>query len=292
MRTAPKYQAPGLNRRRVGDFTVTCVSDGYLDISFELLSGIDAASAEDVLRAAGAPPLPRMNINTYVVQDATRTILIDSGAGGYNGWGGRLPVALAAAGVDPADVDTVLLTHAHPDHVGGLAGPGAAPRFPNVQALYLHEAELAFWQDDAIRGQSPDGFRPFFDIARNALAAYDGRLRPFRGEAVVPGITAVPLPGHTAGHTGYLIESDGEALLVWGDIVHFPDLQAARPEITIAFDSDAAQAAKVRRQLLDRACADRLLIGGMHLNTPNFVHVERAREGYALVKEIWSPALL
>src|SRR3546814_9296529 len=131
-------QAPAVNRRKIGDKIVTMLSDGYLDVSFELLNGIDAARAEALLEERGASPLPRMNINAYVVQNRNRTILIDSGAGGINGWGGRLQVALAAAGIDPLQIDTVLLTHGHPDHIGGLAGPLQTPVFRSEE----HTSEL------------------------------------------------------------------------------------------------------------------------------------------------------
>ncbi|MFT4274131.1 MAG: MBL fold metallo-hydrolase [Pantoea sp.] len=108
----PKWQAPAINRTQVGDMLVTMLSDGYLDVSFELLSGINGSRAEALLQRRGAPVAPRININVYVVQTAQHTILIDSGAGGIKGWGGRLPVALAAAGIDPLQIDTILLTHA------------------------------------------------------------------------------------------------------------------------------------------------------------------------------------
>ena len=106
------WQAPAINRKKVGDMTVTMLSDGYLDVSFELLSGIDGSRAEDLLQKRGVPAVPRININVYVIQTPERTILIDSGAGGINGWGGRLQVALAAAGINPLQIDTLLLTHA------------------------------------------------------------------------------------------------------------------------------------------------------------------------------------
>ncbi|CAG9273684.1 MBL fold metallo-hydrolase [Paraburkholderia unamae] len=289
------FQAPAVNRRKVGDMTVTMLSDGYLDVSFELLDGIDAARAEALLEQRGAPPLPRMNINAYVVQTADRTILIDSGAGGINGWGGRLQVALAAAGIDPLEIDTILLTHAHPDHIGGLAGPLQTPIFRNVQQLFVHEKELAFWRDDAIYSNAPDGFRPFFDVARNALNAYGEKLVPFRQESILPGIQTVPLFGHTPGHTGYLLGNGSgngsDSLLIWGDIVHFPHIQMAQPAVTIAFDSDPAQAARIRGQLLDRMATDKLTITGMHFNSPTTGSVQRDGGAYVLNYDLWSPVI-
>jgi glyoxylase-like metal-dependent hydrolase (beta-lactamase superfamily II) len=292
MFTPPIYQAPGINRRKVGALSVTLISDGYLDVTFDLLAGIDGASAESLLRKRGVSGLPRMNVNVYVVQDGKRTILIDAGAGGINGWGGRLPVALAAAGIDPLQIDTVLLTHAHPDHVGGLAGPLATPLFRNVQTMFLHQRELAFWADETIRAGAPDGFRPFFDVARNVFQAYHQQLSPFTSEDLLPGIQAVPLHGHTPGHTGYLISDGGESLLVWGDIVHFPHVQIEHPDVTIAFDSVPDEAARTRKKLLDRVSHENLLVSGMHFNMPACARIERNGSLYSLTYEAWSPAVI
>ncbi|WP_343590944.1 MBL fold metallo-hydrolase [Paracidovorax wautersii] len=270
--------------RQVGDFSITALSDGYLCASLDLLTNIDEAQARRIQEAAGAREPSSVHINAYLVRGRGRTMLIDTGAGGFRQWGGELMHRLALAGVRPSQVDTVLLTHAHPDHVGGLLDATGAPAFPNAE-LVVHREEIAFWQDDAHLHRASERARGNFLVARRAFAAYAGRLRLIDSGEVLSGLWAVPLAGHTAGHTGYRFDAGSDGLLVWGDVVHFPAIQAAHPDVSIAFDQDPLLSARTRTVLLDFACAERLLIAGMHLGAAGFARIERAGQGYAVAYE-------
>jgi len=271
-----------------GDLTITAVSDGYLHASFDFLANIDPADASRMQENAGIADQTSIHINCYLVRGGGRTVLIDAGAGGFKQWGGRLRANLLLAGVQPFEIDAILLTHAHPDHVGGLMDASGDAVFPNAE-LVVHHREVAFWQDDGNLNRAPERARGNFLVARQAFDGYRERLRTFDAGEVLPGMTAVPLPGHTAGHTGYRLESGVQNLLVWGDIVHFPEIQIPRPDVSIAFDQDAHLAAETRTRLLDLASSERLLIAGMHLGELGFAQVERTGPTYRVAYEMASP---
>jgi glyoxylase-like metal-dependent hydrolase (beta-lactamase superfamily II) len=270
--------------QRVGDFTITAISDGYLTASLDFLSNIDPSEASSMQRDAGQQEPSAVHINCYVVRGAGRTILIDGGAGGIKQWGGRLRTNLSLAGVEPSEIDTILLTHAHPDHVGGLVDTAGHITFPNAE-LVAHQREVTFWKDDGNLSRASKRARGNFLIARQVFDGYRDKLRTFDEGEVLPGIRAMPLPGHTDGHSGYLFESHDQGLLVWGDIVHFPHIQIKRPDVSIAFDQDASLAATTRSRLLDLVSSEGLLIAGMHLGELGFARIKRTNGRYGLLYE-------
>ncbi len=288
----PTHQAPGIHHKAVGDLIVTALNDGMFEGSFAMLAGLESGTAEQMHRARFRAIPPRLAVNSFLVQSADRTILVDSGCGGVFGPGlGKLAGNLAALGIEPKDVDTVLCTHLHPDHVGGLVDAAGKAVFPNA-VLAVHADDHIFWGDDAtLAGAASDDMKGYVALARSTIAAYADRTTLLTGGEAVPGISIVPAPGHTPGHSGWMIASGDAALLIWGDIVHMPGIQFARPDAGMGFDIDGAQAIATRRRIMDMVATDRLTVAGMHLDFPCFGHVAKASEGYAFVPDVWTPTL-
>jgi glyoxylase-like metal-dependent hydrolase (beta-lactamase superfamily II) len=285
----PERQVPSVYHLAVGDVLVTALNDGVLEGSFEWLAGIPSADAEALHEACFRPVPPRITVNAFLLHLPGKLVLVDAGCGGAMGpETGRLAANLAAMGVVPGSVDAILSTHLHPDHVGGLVDSAGRAVFPNAE-LIVHAAEPRFWGDDAILAKASDQEAQFAELARATIRAYGNRMREITDGEVLRGVTAVPEPGHTPGHTGWLISSGGDSLLIWGDIVHMPGVQFARPEAGMGFDIDPAQAIATRARIFDMAATDRLRVSGMHLDFPAFGHVTRDRGGYAFVPEVWSP---
>jgi glyoxylase-like metal-dependent hydrolase (beta-lactamase superfamily II) len=292
MAPQPTQQTPGVYHRKIGDIIVTAISDGYLDGNLEVMRNVDLDKAHQILREAFRPAR-RTSVNTFLIHSKGRLAIIDTGSGNY-----LLPTAgfvqrnLAAAGIDAKSIDTVLLTHMHPDHSAGLTEmPSGRLLFPNAE-LVMHENELPHWFDDGAMAKADERSRKlFFQAGREQVAPYENRTRLFKQGEVFPGVTAVPSHGHTPGHTAYLVASGNDQLMIWGDTVHVPEVQTAFPDAGMGFDTDLAVAAASRKRMFDRVSADRVLVAGMHLHFPAFARLARRGEGYALYPEAWVHAL-
>jgi glyoxylase-like metal-dependent hydrolase (beta-lactamase superfamily II) len=276
---------PTIQRRKIGEIEVFALMDGHVAFPPTMLTGFDPAIGEPASRAAHKPFNPAemlVGVNAYLIRTADRIIAVDTGAPAamgptVAGWAG----ALAATGITAEQVDTVFLTHLHPDHVGGMVDPASgAPSLPKAQ-LVASEADWAFTHDDALYASLPKDFQGLFDISRAMVAPYAAEkslIQP--GAEIAPGLTTVPLPGHTPGHLGLRVESGSESLLIWGDLLHATAFQFARPDWSFAFDTDQAMAAATRQKTLDMVAADGVMVAGMHLDFPGFGYVEKAGEGY------------
>ena len=288
MNSQPAQQIPGVYHRRIGDIVVTAISDGYLDGSLDVMRNVDLEKAHQLLRDAFRPAR-RTSVNAFVIHSGGRLAIVDTGSGDY-----LLPTAgfvqrsLAGAGVDAKSIDTVLLTHMHPDHSAGLTDMSNGELFfPNAE-LVMHENEPAHWFDDGAMAKADERSKKlFFQAGREQVAPYKNRTRLFRQGEVFPGVTAVPSLGHTPGHTAFLVASGNDQLMIWGDTVHVPEVQTAFPEAGMAFDTDLAAAAASRKRMFDRVASDSILVAGMHLHFPSFSHLVRQGGAYALIPEPW-----
>jgi glyoxylase-like metal-dependent hydrolase (beta-lactamase superfamily II) len=273
-----------MSTRQVGEFTVTAVSDGVLYSNHDVVLGIDK---EDSARLTGVPygqPLP-LDVNSFLIRLRDKLILSDAGTGqGLQPVQknlGKLPDNLRAIGVDPSAIDVVALTHLHSDHSMGLLDEAGRKVFPNAE-LMLHEVEAAFWLDRALQPGDSERIVNNSKKQRELIAPYRDRIRRVKDGEVLPGITAMLRPGHTPGHTNWLIHSGGERLLIWGDIVHLASVQLARPEARLIYDVDTDLAARTRAEVLEWAARKKLVVAGAHLGFPGFGRVVRTGDRFGI----------
>lgn len=279
------------HRFTIGDAKVTALLDGHIPISSQIITPFDQAKADVALEGSlhrfGEQGMP-IPVNGYLIEKGGKYTLVDTGTADLFGpILGKLVASLKAAGVTPEQISTIVITHMHPDHTGGLVDGAGNVVFPNAE-LVIAEAEHKFWYDDAIMASVPEENKGFFQMARTTTAPYADRLKLFNGETeVAPGVTSVPLPGHTPGHAGYMLDGGTESLLLWGDVIHLTALQFKLPEWTVAFDTDPATVVETRKKMLDRAAADGMLVTGSHLEFPGFGRVVRQGEAYDFVAAPW-----
>ncbi len=271
----------------VGEVQLTSILDGQRPISAKAaLRNIGEADLQRLQARHGEADDVETSFNAFLLRFGSRLVLVDAGAGRLFGAElGKAVDNLRAAGIDPSQISSILLTHMHVDHVGGLVAEGRAV-FPNA-TVFASKAEGDFWLSESAMQAAPSAMQPFFRNAMAALAPYrsDGRFKTFLpGEEVVPGVRSLPLPGHSPGHSGYLVESQGQTLLLWGDIVHLGGVQLARPATGFRADVDVDGAAKTRMDLLAKLVQSNALVAGAHLPFPGVGRLATEEGGYA-----WRP---
>lgn len=286
-------QAPGYYRFRLGDFELTALYDGIwnrpLDASF-----VRNASLDEVRKALADHFLPTdvlpLPFTALLVNTGARLVLIDTGsAGQLSPIAGSLVDNLAAAGVTPAAIDTVLISHFHPDHINGLRGKDGELVFPNAEIM-VAAPEWRYWFEDNSAATVPAFARGVSLNASRVFRGIAGRVTRFEpGREVSPGITALAAAGHTPGHVIYQVSSGSTAMLALADTTNHPWLFVRHPDWQPIFDMDGPGAAAFRRRLLDRIATDRLLIQGYHFPFPATGHIARRGAGYDFVPVQWQP---
>ncbi|WP_426703043.1 MBL fold metallo-hydrolase [Rhodanobacter sp. Col0626] len=281
-----RTQVPGYYRLILGDFEVTALSDGTIDFPMgQLLIGASSEEIKASYRKMFQQLPVELSMNQFLINTGSKVVLVDAGAGAFYGPTlGNTIGNLRAAGYAPEQVDVVVITHMHVDHIGGLVQNGQRA-FPNA-VLRVDKADYDYWMNRANEARASEAVRINFDVAQKTFGPYRvaGKLQLFHGNTrIAPGIRAVPQPGHTPGHSFLVVENKGAKLVLWGDVVHSAALQFRDPSVRIAWDSDDRKAEHVREAAFADAARNGYLVGAAHLSFPSFGHVARSENGSGYV---------
>jgi glyoxylase-like metal-dependent hydrolase (beta-lactamase superfamily II) len=294
-------QAPGFYRYKVGSYECTSINDGAR--SFPLPDTlVKNVPKEEALAAAEAAYMPKgmvtVPFNPQLINTGSKLVLIDSGNGIGNfeptkGAVGRTPQNLAAAGVDPKSIDVVLLSHLHPDHTNGIRAADGSIAFPNAEIM-VPAVDWAFWtsDDNAAKAQSNEMMKNYFANVKKTFAGIESKVTKYDwGKEVAPGITSVEAPGHTPGHTAFVIASGNSKILIQSDVTNIPEFFLRNPDWHVTYDVDPELAQKTRHKFYDMASAEKALVVGFHFTFPCIGHVEKDGTKYRLVPIAWNPVI-
>jgi len=281
---------PRFSRLKIGDVEVTTLLDGAMGgTNAGIQNFFPDSRPEDIAplreRAFAIEAGLHQPVGAYLINTGRNLAMID--CGGHSSFipttGGTL-AALRASGYTPEQVDTVLLTHIHPEHALGLSYDGTTRNFPNAEVV-VTQIDHQFWTDPAMESRVPQGQR-FIEAGRRAIRPYTGRIRTVEmreGLEVIPGVFMVPAPGHTPGHVSFRLTSQNQTMLIWGDIAHQMVIQLARPRWRVGVDVDSAIGVESRVRTLEMLAAERILMGGVHVPWPGFGRIIRDGEGFLYV---------
>lgn len=286
-----KTQAPGYYRMMLGDFEVTALNDGTVDLPMDkLLTGAKPGQVLRALQHAYLGTPLETSVNGYLINTGAKLVLVDTGAASLFGPTlGKLLGHLKAAGYQPEQVDEIYITHLHGDHVGGLLSEGKAA-FPNA-VVRIDQREADYWLSESNMAKAPEAAQGGFKGAMMSIKPYQeaGRFKPFEGSPqgveLVPGVRAVSTYGHTPGHNVYVAESKGQKLAIWGDLMHVAAVQFPDPSVTIQFDSDSKAARPQREKAYADAAKNGYYVGVAHVAFPGIGRLRADGKGY-----VWVPA--
>jgi glyoxylase-like metal-dependent hydrolase (beta-lactamase superfamily II) len=290
---AAKMQGPGVYSYKLGDYQLTALYDGiwYLPIDGKFVRNASGADVNAALAAAFLPPsvLP-ISFTALLVNTGAKLVLIDTGtAGQIADSAGFMNANMNAAGIAPEAIDTIVISHFHPDHIDGIKTKDGAKVFRNAEIL-VPEPEWKFWMDDGNMSRATGAVHRYFLNARRIFKDIAKEVRPFKpGAEVAPGIESIAAYGHTPGHTAFAIHSGRQSMLAMSDTVRNPYLFVRHPDWQPIFDMDGPLAVKARRHMLDRAVVDGMLVEAYHFPFPACGHIVKSGSGYELAPVMWAP---
>lgn len=289
-------QVAGYFLQPIGNLKVTALFDGELGLPRHDLLGISSAKA-DQLFADNFVPVDEHNqivtdFSAYLVQTPTQNILIDAGTAKCFGPSlGHVPENLEKAGLQPEQIDTILITHAHPDHLCGITQDGKM-RYPHAK-VYLAKEDVDYWTSAKNEAKADDFFKPLFKMTRDALKPYQqaGQLVAFSKTSFhVPNVELITTHGHTEGHSSYLIDGkNGQKFLGLGDVVHYAAVQFPYPEASYKPDTDFKRAIAVRKNIFEQAYQNQWWIGAAHVAFPGIGHIGKNAQGYHWIPVQYRP---
>ena len=281
-----KSSAPGFYRVMLGDFEITAISDGTVPLPMDkLLIGVKPADFDKALKKYHLSVPVDTSVNAYLINTGSKLVMVDSGAGSFFGPTlGKLVANIKAAGYAPEQIDEIYITHMHGDHIGGLSSGGAAV-FPNA-TVRADKLDADYWLNQANMDKAAPDAKGGFEHAMTAFQPYiaAGKFKPFEGNTdLVSGVKAIAAHGHTPGHSIYLVESKGQKLILWGDLMHLAAMQFEHPSIAVHFDSDNKAAIAEREKAYATAAKEGYLIGSAHLSFPGLGYLHTEGNGYAWI---------
>ncbi len=279
--TSYAQQSQDLFHYKVGQLDVYMLSEGQQQGNSSILIG----ATPEMMNGTMPNGTFANATNAFLVRDAERIILIDAG------WGKKLFLHLEKLGITPEDIDVVLITHMHGDHIGGMMLNGQLT-FPNAE-IYIPEEEYHYWTDDDKMNAIPENNRKAFKASREVIRAYGDRVKTFQpdnmdnpSEPILPGIIPIAAYGHTPGHTMYLLTSGQDKLLVWADLTHAMAIQMPYPQIAVTYDINPEDAINSRKKVLEYVTTHKIPVGGMHIAYPGVGQIiKNSGTGYTFIPE-------